>query len=136
MTMRFTKEEYQTYINSRQWKNKRAMALERAGYKCQRCGFSKWSKKLEVHHLTYDRFGNEIPEDLMVLCEDCHKAEDKIREDKSRQKSRAALYNAQLEGWANKVYGEDWRDYYDENEVEEKFWEWTQKKQSRTIIKW
>jgi hypothetical protein len=64
------------------------------------------------------------------------KEEDKIREDKSRQKSRAALYNAQLEGWANKVYGEDWRDYYDENEVEEKFWEWTQKKQSRTIIKW
>jgi hypothetical protein len=30
--------------------------------------------KLEVHHRTYTRLGFEIPEDITVLCDDCHKA--------------------------------------------------------------
>jgi predicted HNH restriction endonuclease len=28
---------------------------------------------IEVHHLTYVRFGNELMTDLATLCHDCHK---------------------------------------------------------------
>jgi len=29
--------------------------------------------KLHVHHLTYDNLGRELDDDLIVLCNDCHK---------------------------------------------------------------
>ena len=69
-------------------------ALERAHFKCQRCGISQdglarlrpfcagWDKySLYAHHI--DRLNGEprqwnlknIPSNLMVLCFDCHKAE-------------------------------------------------------------
>jgi hypothetical protein len=30
--------------------------------------------KLEAHHPTYTRLGVEIPEDITVLCDNCHTA--------------------------------------------------------------
>jgi len=30
-------------------------------------------RNLEVHHLTYDRLGDERMDDLEVLCPDCHR---------------------------------------------------------------
>jgi 5-methylcytosine-specific restriction endonuclease McrA len=63
---------YEQYLRSAQWKARRAQALDRAGDCCQKCGVSKWSRQLEVHHLTYARLGEELPQDLIVLCSECH----------------------------------------------------------------
>jgi 5-methylcytosine-specific restriction endonuclease McrA len=60
---------YGAYLNGPKWKERRTEALQRAGYRCQRC---KADEALEVHHLTYDRLGFERPQDLMVLCNPCH----------------------------------------------------------------
>lgn len=60
---------YLTYLRSATWRSKRIAALERAGQRCQVCNSPD---KLQVHHRTYERLGNELPEDLTVLCDDCH----------------------------------------------------------------
>jgi 5-methylcytosine-specific restriction endonuclease McrA len=61
---------YHEHLVSLDWQVIRANALQRAGYRCERCG-SPWG--LQVHHLTYERLGNELPEDLVCLCRDCHR---------------------------------------------------------------
>ena len=57
------------YLNTREWKVKRKRALIQAGNRCQICGSTH---RLEVHHRTYERLGNELLSDLVVLCRKCH----------------------------------------------------------------
>ena len=63
--------DYSEYLISNQWKEVRELALERAKGRCQICGSSR---DLDVHHNTYDNFGNEREhlEDLVVLCAEHH----------------------------------------------------------------
>ena len=61
-------KEYKKYIKSKEWQEKRALKIEEVGF-CQKCGATE---NLHVHHLTYENFKNEKPEDLQVLCKDCH----------------------------------------------------------------
>lgn len=64
-------DSYADYLCGEHWREKvRPEALERAGYRCQLCGVM--DKTLNVHHNSYERLGNELPWDLVVLCEDCH----------------------------------------------------------------
>jgi len=62
-------ERYLAYLRSATWRRKRAAALKRAGFRCQVCN---GSKRLDVHHRTYARFGRERASDLIVLCRTCH----------------------------------------------------------------
>lgn len=61
---------YEEYIKSDEWKRTRLWALDRADNKCQICS-NKTS--LQVHHNEYARIGKELPSDLIVLCDKCHK---------------------------------------------------------------
>lgn len=61
--------DYGEYINSPEWKAKAQEAKKRAGYKCQLCN---GTKRLDVHHRTYERLGHELDSDLTVLCHKCH----------------------------------------------------------------
>jgi hypothetical protein len=61
---------YKAHINSAAWRKTRRGALDRAGHRCERCG---GTNRLQVHHLTYARFGHEAPEDLLVLCDRHHR---------------------------------------------------------------
>lgn len=61
--------DYAAYLASPQWWEKRQLAVKRAHGRCAICNANG---KLNVHHRTYERVGNELPEDLIVLCEDCH----------------------------------------------------------------
>lgn len=62
--------EYQAYLSTEHWKNKRFEILSKRGCTCEKC--KEWGN--EIHHLTYENLWNEKDEDLQVLCDDCHEA--------------------------------------------------------------
>lgn len=64
--------DYQYYINTPEWKQKATEAKEYAGWHCQLCNREGDKTTLHAHHRTYERLGNELPEDITVLCNKCH----------------------------------------------------------------
>lgn len=60
---------YKEYLRSPEWREKAAEARARAGGRCQVCNTNA---DLQVHHRTYERLRDELPEDLTVLCHACH----------------------------------------------------------------
>jgi 5-methylcytosine-specific restriction endonuclease McrA len=64
------RDHYHEYLRSPTWRAIRNGALKNAFFRCERCGRAD---ALEVHHVTYARLGgDELLEDLEVLCETCH----------------------------------------------------------------
>jgi 5-methylcytosine-specific restriction endonuclease McrA len=61
---------YQAYLQTPHWKRVRTGALQRAGYRCQLD--ASHTRNLQVHHNNYHCLWNEEPEDVVVLCGDCH----------------------------------------------------------------
>lgn len=68
--------DYELYLQTDEWQHKRLDAIDRAKGVCERCGSRE---NLSVHHKTYERRGEELPEDLITLCQDCHKKEHGIK---------------------------------------------------------
>ena len=64
------KEKYRAYLQSKDWKKKRAAKL-RCG-KRQSCAFCGAVKGLEVHHLIYRRWYDVKTGDLRLVCRRCH----------------------------------------------------------------
>ena len=60
---------YTLYLASPEWRLCRTRALERDRYTCRRCGVRPAK---QVHHLTYERAGNEQLDDLISVCVACH----------------------------------------------------------------
>jgi hypothetical protein len=58
----------EVYLKSDAWRQKRWRVLARANWFCEKCG----NDADEVHHLTYERVGNELLSDLIALCRECH----------------------------------------------------------------
>jgi len=72
------KINYYEYIQSPVWRAKAEAAKERAGHRCQVCNRGKADGViLNAHHRTYERLGNELPEDITVLCKHCHELYEK-----------------------------------------------------------
>lgn len=65
---KWTTERYHTYLQSAQWRNLVAKVKERDKV-CQLTGSTQ---NLEVHHITYDRLGNENLSDLVLLSRKAH----------------------------------------------------------------
>ena len=61
---------YREYLATPEWHETRMARLKSARFSCQVCNASR--VRLNVHHRTYERRGNELAGDLIVLCEDCH----------------------------------------------------------------
>lgn len=80
------RKEYQDYLHSAAWKNKRQYILETRNCTCERCGDMPELYLLHVHHKTYARIFNELPEDLELLCKPCHKKEHKRKPIKRKSK--------------------------------------------------
>lgn len=76
--MIFTSPAYQAYIKSPEWEEIRQRRLERDQRRCVDCGSDGSDSRLEVHHLTYERFGHERLDDLQTLCHFCHCIEHNI----------------------------------------------------------
>jgi hypothetical protein len=64
------KDRYPKYMKSPEWQRKRKEKLKEANYQCEKCGTAK---QLHVHHINYDHLGFESMDEIVVLCEKCHK---------------------------------------------------------------
>lgn len=58
------------YLVSVWWRRRRYARLLKAGGKCERCGGV--TSRENVHHVYYDRLGEERDSDLEVVCRTCH----------------------------------------------------------------
>ena len=72
-----TREEYERLLQSDYWKGYSYSLIKERNFTCEDCGrsFPNERNKLQVHHLVY-RDANPwsySPDELVVLCEDCHK---------------------------------------------------------------
>ncbi len=65
-------KSYQEFLQSNYWKRKKAQVYATRSIKC--CWICKTTANLNVHHQTYFRLGDEKLSDLMILCQNCHKA--------------------------------------------------------------
>jgi hypothetical protein len=70
----------EVYLRSPHWRSIRLWALDRAGHRCQatevrgrRC---EETRRLDVHHRTYDHLHEEHPDDVLVVCRAHHEALD------------------------------------------------------------
>ena len=61
---------YDEYMHSEDWLQKRMQRLQMDNFQCQICGTAK---NLRVHHITYAHIRNEPMEDLVTLCDECHR---------------------------------------------------------------
>jgi len=87
----------------------------------------KYVRKLSVHHLNYDNFGQERREDLKVLCDKCHKVADKQRARETEERNYEKFEEARFQGWVRSVYGDDCP--YDDDEILYlKYQSWLEKK--------
>lgn len=68
---RLRRRFYENYLLSPQWQTLRRVVLARAGGICEHC---RSAKATQIHHKTYDRLGNELPDDLLAVCDACHGA--------------------------------------------------------------
>jgi 5-methylcytosine-specific restriction endonuclease McrA len=69
------------YWATEAWRKRRRAVLERDDHRCVDCGrkqgdedprLKRGRARLEVHHLTYERYGHELLEDLLTVCQRCH----------------------------------------------------------------
>lgn len=83
---------YREYLASDHWRERRALALKTAGYKCSRCGKhgGRGGAGLQVHHLSYERLGSERHDDLEVLCPYCHRVRHGKLSRRERHRRRVA----------------------------------------------
>jgi hypothetical protein len=77
------RDEYEKYLESPHWQECRKLKLDEqrdvVGYNfCEKCGGRPEATRktaLNVHHLTYERLGNELLDDLQIICRPCHDKE-------------------------------------------------------------
>jgi hypothetical protein len=74
---------YHRHIGSAKWERFRRELIEQRGNRCEQCGQEGGS--LVLHHLHYKTLGNEQPEDVQLLCRDCHERADEKRAAVNRQ---------------------------------------------------
>ena len=68
-----TGTDYQNGDQKDFW-NVREYVLYRDGHKCQACNGKSKDKVLNVHHIESRQTGGDRPDNLITLCESCHKA--------------------------------------------------------------
>lgn len=61
--------KHDAYLRSPAWQAKRADYRRNRKWACLICGAKRG---IQLHHLTYDRLGDEDLDDLVPLCQGCH----------------------------------------------------------------
>ncbi len=66
--------------NPKYWKKVRLRILNRDGWTCQKCHLVSFNGKLHVHHVIHRKNGGtEDDDNLITLCNPCHRAEHRQR---------------------------------------------------------
>lgn len=99
---RLAQMPYEEYLETAEWAEKRDLVLERDAYMCRVCSSRA---RLQIHHRTYARRGNEDLNDLTTLCERCH---ENAHEGMSQQALMAQTYEPPV---IKRNPGQDWEDY-------------------------
>lgn len=63
-------EEYEKYLQSDAWREKRRLVLNRCGHICECC---LQKDAIQVHHVNYKTLFDEVAWDLRGVCITCHK---------------------------------------------------------------
>ncbi len=64
---------YRSQLETKQWKDFRKLIFSQRGKRCEMCGATT---NIQIHHLQYitgRKAWEYTPNDVMVLCRDCHK---------------------------------------------------------------
>ena len=78
---------YHQHLDSPAWFKISRKAMRRDDYLCQGC---LEAKATEVHHLTYERLGNELACDLISLCHQCHQRIEGIEQEEEENEGLTA----------------------------------------------
>jgi hypothetical protein len=71
-------------LSRHRWQKLRAMAKARDGNRCRRCGNGS---KLQAHHIVRpEDGGRDVLENLIILCDRCHRLEHKAGAGRGRQR--------------------------------------------------
>lgn len=72
---------YKEYTESPLWKYTSSVFKAERKFTCERCKKRYLPSHLVVHHKSYEHLGSELnyPEDMELLCTDCHLKEHEIR---------------------------------------------------------
>ena len=75
------KRPYSNFTNSPLWKYESSVFKLMHNYTCKICKKKFTPTRLVVHHITYEHIGSELdyPDDIAVLCTNCHMAVHGIR---------------------------------------------------------
>ncbi len=109
---------YRERLCSADWSAIRRDRIIENRWRCEECGYLSYD--LDLHHETYDRLGQERRQDLRLLCKVCHRRADTAR----RRRVEARAWSARVDGWATKVYGDDWAQDYSSIDMDERFSDW------------
>ncbi len=86
-----TTEEYEKLLQSDYWKGFSYSLIKERNFTCEDCGrrFYNQRNKLQVHHLVYRDINpcSYKPEEMVVLCEECHKKRHGIWQDPVQEES-------------------------------------------------
>lgn len=94
-------DRYQERIASADWKSLKRELIDQRGHRCEHCARDDVS--LALHHKHYRSLGQELPDDVELLCPACHDKADDARDQTHRPK-----YEAVQEGWIVTAEGEHW----------------------------
>jgi 5-methylcytosine-specific restriction endonuclease McrA len=72
-------EKYNKYLKTTEWQERRNEVLIRDNYLCQAC---LKARATQVHHLSYDHWGQEPLFELVAICNECHEKITKIDRNK------------------------------------------------------
>ena len=94
---------YKDYLNSEEWKERRNSQIQMDGC-CRFCGKKEG---LQVHHISYERIGDEIPGfDLITLCRGCHeRLHEVIKKYKPKSEIAKREYQEAAKIATNEIYG-------------------------------
>lgn len=83
-----TREKYENMLKSDYWKGYSYSLIKERNFTCEDCGrrFPNERNKLQVHHLVYRDVNpwSYRPDEVVVLCEECHRKRHKINEGSSQ----------------------------------------------------
>lgn len=86
------KEKYTAYMKSDDWKEVRAVVLERDHHRCRCCGRTEDQAALSIHHSSYRVLYHELEGDnidwLITCCLYCHKGIHSVKSNFHRFKKK------------------------------------------------